>query len=74
MAKIHLLAALGFLALAGCVGGAERAATLPTPILCKTILDLSPIYVKYDEYINELKKRGEDCGRYMGDTQNIRVR
>lgn len=74
MAKNKLLTALGLMALAGCVGGAERAATLPTPILCKTILDLSPIYVKYDEYINELKKRGEDCGEYLGDTQNIRVR
>lgn len=60
--------------LGACVGGAERAATLPTPILCKTIMDLHPSYIMYDEYIAELQKRGEDCGKYMGETQNIRVR
>lgn len=47
---------------------------MPTPVLCKTILDLSPTYVRYSEYLGELNSRGADCGEFMGDTQNIRVR
>lgn len=60
--------------LSGCAGGAQEAAAMPTPILCKTVLDLSPIYVRYNEYLNELKKRGEDCHQYAGTTTNIRIR
>lgn len=68
------LAVVSVASLTGCAGGAEEAASMPTPILCKTILDLTPAYVRYNEYLSELKKRGEDCGQYMGATQNIRVR
>ncbi len=60
--------------LASCAGGAQEAAAMPTPILCKTVLDLSPTYVRYGEYLAELKKRNEDCGKYFGETRNIRVR
>lgn len=59
--------------LSACAGGADRAATLPTPILCKTIFDLSPTYVMYDEYIAELNRRNTDCKEYVGETKNIKV-
>lgn len=74
--KRHLsfAAVAASIALAGCAGGAEEAAMMPTPVLCKTILDLSPTYVRYSEYLGELNSRGADCGEFMGDTQNIRVR
>lgn len=62
------------LLLNACAGGAREAAAMPTPILCKTVLDLSPTYVRYNEYLNELKNRKEDCAQYVGTTQNIRVR
>lgn len=60
--------------ISGCAGGAEEARQMPTPVLCKTILDLSPTYVRYDEFLAELNNRGEDCAEYLGETQNIRVR
>lgn len=60
--------------LSGCAGGADEAAAMPTPVLCKTVLDLSPAYLRYNEYLAELKKRGTDCSEYMGSTQNIRMR
>lgn len=65
---------LGTGGLFGCAGGSQEAAAMPTPILCKTILDLTPVYVRYNEYLSELKKRGEDCSQYLGDTQNVRIR
>lgn len=69
-----VLATCSAAALSGCAGGAQEAAAMPTPILCKTVFDLSPAYVRYNEYLNELKKRGEDCHQYAGSTTNIRVR
>ena len=51
--------------LTGCAGGAQEAAAMPTPILCKTVFELSPIYLRYNEYMNELKRRNVDCGEYM---------
>lgn len=71
---LNVIALVGVTLLAGCAGGAREAAQMPTPILCKTILDLSPTYVRYSEYIAELNARKEDCAKYVGDTQNIRVR
>lgn len=70
----YLMISAAFLNLTACAGGAERAAKLPTPILCKTILDLSPTYLLYEEYLAELEKRNEDCGKHIGETENIRVR
>lgn len=66
-----LIAAVG---LAGCAGGAERAASLPTPLLCTTVQDLTPAYILYDEYIAELNKRGEDCSAYLSAGSTLRVR
>jgi hypothetical protein len=75
MRKIMEIACLvSFSVLAGCAGGAQEAASMPTPILCKTVLDLSPIYLRYNEYMNELKKRNADCSEYMGSQSTIRVR
>lgn len=62
------------LVLFGCAGGAKQAQQMPTPVLCKTILDLSPTYLRYGEYLAELKSRGEDCAEFLGETKNIRVR
>jgi hypothetical protein len=62
------------LSTAGCAGGTQEARLMPTPILCKTILDLGPIYIRSGEYLAELKGRGSDCSEYLGSTSNIRVR
>lgn len=60
--------------LAACAGGAEEASKMPTPVLCKTVMDLSPGYIRYNEYLDELKKRNTDCSKFVGSTNNIRVR
>ena len=74
--KIILTAGLcvAIFSLSGCAGGAREAAAMPTPILCKTILDMSPLYVRYNEYLDELKNRKNDCGKYVGETRNVRIR
>lgn len=64
---------VGF-AMTGCAGGAEEAALMPSPILCSTIMDLSPAYVRYGEYLAELRRRGEDCSSYVGDARTVRLR
>jgi hypothetical protein len=75
MRKIMKIACLlSFSLLSGCAGGAQEAASMPTPILCKTVLALSPVYLRYNEYLNELKKRNVDCSEYMGTQSTIRVR
>lgn len=62
------------LSVSACAGGAKEAAMMPTPILCKTVLDLSPTYVRYHEFMAELNKRKETCAKYVGETNNIRIR
>lgn len=68
-----VVTALGF-TMTGCAGGAEEAALMPSPILCSTIMDLSPVYIHYGEYLAELHRRGEDCSSYVGDAQTVRFR
>lgn len=72
MKRLSIFVILGLLA--GCAGGAQEAAQMPTPILCKTIMNLTPNYVFYNEYLAELHKRNEDCSRFMGQTQTLQIR
>lgn len=64
--KYSSIAILSFaLLLSACSNGAQFATTMPTPILCKAVLKLSPSYLGYGEYIQELNNRDEDCGEYV---------
>lgn len=73
LSNVCLIVIAGF-SVSACAGGAKEAAMMPTPILCKTVLDLSPTYVRYNEFMAELNKRKETCAKYVGETNNIRVR
>lgn len=70
----RLFAAAVACLLAACAGGTQEARLMPTPILCKTILDLGPVYLRSGEYLSELRNRNADCAQYLGVTTNIRVR
>jgi hypothetical protein len=59
-----LAAAILAASVSGCAG-AQKIAIMPTPIICKQLLELDPTYVGYGEYLNELRNRGADCAEYM---------
>jgi hypothetical protein len=60
------------LTLCACAGGTQEAALMPTSMLCQTIIDLGPQYLRINEYLVELHRRGGDCE--VGETTTIRVR
>ena len=51
--------------IAGCGTTPEEYRKMPTPLLCKEAITTPSQYIFYDELLEELNSRDEDCEEYV---------